>query len=175
MERIYERTMKTYVLSYFINAGIGLVFGFLVGTVLSIGLRIDFIVALALSVGCAVVLGVVATNLYHLYFKYCLSLDINAVCEGDGMENESSLLAAVLSALTFGIYGVYWNYKLAQRLRANAPRYGFKMTESGKDIAVLSVFSFGLISTYELIKNMNRIAKVYNQYEVTAAIGGGQK
>ena len=37
------------------------------------------------------------------------------------------------------------------------------MVENGKDIALLDAFSFGFISAYELLKNMNKIAKVYNQ------------
>ena len=73
------------------------------------------------------------------------------------------MAAAALSTLTFGLYNIYWTYKIGQRLHANAPRYGFKMVENGKDIALLDAFSFGFISAYELLKNMNKIAKVYNQ------------
>ena len=84
------------------------------------------------------------------------------------------MISFVLSTLTFGLYHIYWIYKLAQRMRANAPRYGFKMLETGKDIAVLDAFSFGFISAWELIKNMNRMAKVYNQSGVPEVVGGVQ-
>lgn len=56
----------------------------------------------------------------------------------------------------------------------NAPRYGYKMLETGKDIAVLDTFSFGYVAAWELIKNMNRIAKVYNQNGLAEVVGGVQ-
>ena len=158
MEKNQQREMKTYVLSCLLNVGIGFVLGLIIGLILG-GIIGGLLVALEMAVG----FSFISVNLYYIYFDYKLSLDVNAVCAGDGVENESSLVASVLSLITFGLYGVYWNYKLAQRLRANAPRYGFKMNVTGKEIAALSVFSFGYISTYELIRTMNRIAKVYNE------------
>jgi len=109
-----------------------------------------------------VLLSIFTANLYRVYFYYKLSLDINAVCEGDGEETESYLMAVVLGWLTFGLYQLYWAYKLANRLRVNAPRYGFKMVETGKDIVILDALSSGYIAAWELIKNINRVAKVYN-------------
>lgn len=109
-----------------------------------------------------VLLSIFTANLYRIYFYYKLSLDINAVCEGDGEESESYLAAMVFGWLTFGIYHLYWFYKLANRLHANAPRYGFKMVETGKDLLILDILTARYIAAYEVIKNMNRIAKVYN-------------
>ena len=114
-----------------------------------------------------VLLSIFTLNIYRLIFYYKLSLDVNIVCEGDGLESESYLTATVLGWITFGIYRVFWKYKLAQRLRANAPRYGFKMFETGKDIVVLDIFSFGYISAWELIKNINHMAKAYNEAGLT--------
>ncbi len=115
---------------------------------------------------------IMLNQIYRIYFYYSLSMDVDAVCKGDGSESGSYVVAAALSTLTFGLYNIYWTYKIGQRLHANAPRYGFKMVETGKDIAVLDAFSFGFISAYELLKNMNRIAKVYNQ-PVSNGIYGG--
>lgn len=111
---------------------------------------------------------------YGHYFYYRLSLDINAVCKGDGQESESYLSSLALTLLTFGAYKIYWIYKLGTRLRANAPRYGFKMYETGKDIAILTSLSFGYLGIVELIKNMNRIAKIYNKNGLPETIGGVQ-
>lgn len=112
--------------------------------------------------------------IYKFYFYYQLSLDINAVCEGDGVESKSYLFVYALNAVTFGIYGKYWIYKLGQRLQANAPRYGFKMVIGGKDFLVLDLFSNGWISAWEFVRNMNRIAKVYNQTGLPEIEGGAQ-
>lgn len=112
--------------------------------------------------------------IYNFYFYYQLSLDINAVCEGDGLETTTYLYVAVLNAFTLGIYGKYWIYKVGQRLKANAPRYGFKMLVGGKEILVLDIFSNGWLSAWEFVRNMNRIAKVYNQQGLPKIEGGVQ-
>ena len=120
--------------------------------------------------------GVLAIALiYRFYFYYQLSLDINTVCEGDGIESKSYLFVYALSVVTLGIYGKYWIYKVAQRLQANAPRYGFKMIIGGKEMLVLDLFSNGWISAWEFVRNMNRIAKVYNQKVVSDVVGGVQQ
>lgn len=120
-----------------------------------------------------VLLSIFTGNLYRVYFYYKLSLDIDAVCKGDGKGSESYLAAAVLGWLTFGLYQLYWAYKLAQRLRVNTPRYGFKMLETGKDIVILDAFSNGYLAAWELIKNINRISKVYNQAGLADVNAGG--
>lgn len=176
MERIKERSMIIFVLSSLLNLGIGLVFGFLVGIILTIatGAAAIGVTLFTLPIIIGLIVALLASNMYRMYFYYRLSLDVNEVCKGDGQESESYVISFVLSTLTFGLYHIYWIYKLAQRMRANAPRYGFKMLETGKDIAVLDAFSFGFISAWELIKNMNRMAKVYNQSGVPEVVGGVQ-
>lgn len=176
MEKITTRNMKTFVLSSFINFGIGWAFGFIVG-LLSLIAGDNGSAGAALLVtpfAWGILFSILATNMYRIYFYYRLSLDVNAVCKGDGAETESYLIASMLSVLTLGLYRVYWTYKLAQRLRANAPRYGFKMLETGKEIAVLNALSFGYIAAWELIKNMNKVAKVYNQTGLADVVGGVQ-
>lgn len=140
---------------------IGIVFGAIFGLIAAIS---------AVASAAASVFFVV----YQIYFYYQLSLDVNAVCEGDGLETKSYLFVSALNAATFGIYGKYWIYKTAQRLQANAPRYGFKMIVGGKEVLVLDLFSGGLISTWELVRNMNKIAKVYNEQGVPELVGGVQ-
>lgn len=168
--------MRTFVLSSLLNLGIGLAFGLLVGIVVTIKTEgyspLFTMVRIPVEIGLLVAL--LSKNMYRLYFYYRLSLDVNTVCEGDGQESESYVVAFVLNLLTFGLYHIYWIYKLAKRMRANAPRYGFKMLETGKDIAVLDALSFGYIAAWELIKNMNRMAAVYNQTGLAAVVGGVQ-
>ncbi len=176
MEKIKERSMSTFILSSFINLGIGLAFGLLVGIVLTIMTKgnaaAQTMLVIPLMIG--VVVALLTQNMYRLYFYYRLSLDINEFCKGDGKESESYVVAMVLNSLTLGLYGIYWAYKLGQRIYVNAPRYGFKIVETGKDIAILDSLSFGFIAANELIKNTNKIAKVYNQTGVAEVIGGVQ-
>lgn len=110
-----------------------------------------------------ILLHFVTLGLYDILFYYRLSLDVEAVCEGDGIESPNYLTALVLAIPSFGIYPLYWLYKVSQRMHVNAPRYGLKMMETGRDIVILDIVSLGFISAYELIKNMNRIAQAYNK------------
>ena len=117
-----------------------------------------------------ILLHIFTAGLYDIYFYYRLSLDVQAVCEGDGVDSPSYLTALLLGMVTFGIYPLFWLYKLAQRMHVNAPRYGFKMMETGRDIVILNIVSFGYISAWELIKNINRIANAYNRGGVDTAM-----
>jgi hypothetical protein len=175
MEKIKERSMSTFVLSSFLGFGIGLAFGLIVGIIATITAEGHgaVITMLWLPISIGLITAIPGMNMYRIYFYYRLSLDINALCEGDGRESESYLVAAVLGSLTFGIYQLYWAYKLAQRLRVNAPRYGFKMFETGKDIVILDALSVGYIAAWELIKNVNRAARSYNQTGLANVTGGG--
>lgn len=177
MEKIEERSMTKFVLSSLINLGIGLVFGLVVGIIATIATDGNFtkITMLYVTLGITAFVALFTGNLYRIYFNYRLSLDINAMCEGDGEESESFITAFVLNLFTFGIYRIFWTYKLAKRLRANAPRYGFKMEVTGKEIAVLDMVCFGFISAYELIKNTNEAAAVYNQSGLADIEEGGNQ
>ncbi len=191
MEKIKQRSMSTFILSSLINAGIGLAFGLIIGIIAIINGESQNQLSMFSAFGYGYasnfwgVLGeycltwttfvsLLAGNMYRLYFYYRLSLDINSICEGDGEESESYVTALVLSFITFGAYRIYWTYKLAKRLRANAPRYGFKMLETGKDIALLNTLSFGFVGAWELIKYTNRISKVYNEKGLPEVVGGVQ-
>ena len=176
MEKIKFRSMPLFVLSSLLNTGIGLVFGLVISVFViimtrGVGALSSF---LACTIGSAAFVGLLAGNMYRVYFYYRLSMDINAVCEGDGEECESYASALVLGFVTFGIYNYFWTYKLAKRLRANAPRYGYKMLETGKDIVILNLLSFGFIGAWELTKTMNRVAKVYNHNGLSQVVGGVQ-
>lgn len=168
MEAIKSRNLTYYILFFGLGVACAVFGSLFFLTIPVVGAFFGFIFLIA-----AIVLFAVNT-VYRIYFYYSLSLDVDAVCKGDGRESGSYVAAAALSTLTFGLYNIYWTYKIGQRLHANAPRYGFKMVETGKDIALLDAFSFGYVSTYELLKNMNRIAKVYNQAGPVGVYGGVQ-
>ena len=175
MERIKTRHMSSFIWSTFINLGIGFVFGVIIALyfIMLFG-GAAALVLWSYPLAYALLAFIFSANLYRMYFYYTLSMDINAICEGDGEESESYVTALVLSFITLGAYRIYWTYKLAKRLRANAPRYGIKMLETGKDIAILNTLSFGFIGAWELIKYTNRIARVYNQTGLPEVVGGVQ-
>lgn len=175
MERIEIRDFKKFVLSSFLNIGIGLACGIVIAIVAAIFIGAKYGGALAIMLGvpasvCAFVT-YFTVNMYKVYYYYRMSLDINEVCKGDGCETDSFLSAALLGTVTLGLYFVFWKYKVAQRLKANSPRYGFKTQTGGKEIIIMELLSLGLISTYELTKTLNTIAEVYNENGL-ADLGG---
>lgn len=174
MEKIKKRSMTSFVMSSFINFCIGLAFGIIVWIITAVVTeRVDFKEFFNIVIYMAVFVALFTTNIYRIYFFYTFSIDVNRVCIGDGDESDNYLIACILSIVTFGVYRIYWVYKIAQRIRANAPKYGFKIQETGKEIAALYIFSFGYISVFELIKNMNRIADSYNK-TIKSRVGGVQ-
>lgn len=172
MEKLKERSMVRFVLARFLNMGIGLAAGMIIGLVLMIisGKAVTFFGTTILA---GAIMSLLSINLYDLCFYYRLSLDIDAVCKGDGKETESYLVPLMLGTVTFGLYTLYWKYKLAQRLHVNAPRYGFKMPAAGKDVVVLDMFSGNMVGTWEMIHNINRVAAVYNQTGLAQTENGG--
>lgn len=167
MEKIQERNLKWLWLPQVLTIpalGVALLFALIpvVGWIFSAVCLLAALALFAIAV------------IYKYYFYYQLSLDVNSVCKGDGVETKSYLYVLALNAATFGIYGKYWVYKVAQRLQVNAPRYGFKMIIGGKEMLVLDLFSNGWISAWEFVRNMNRIAAVYNQTGLAEVVGGVQ-
>lgn len=176
MEKIKIRSMTAFAVSTLINVGIGIgsiLIGFLMSIIsISTGGFLGYVPLSTLFIYGGIGM-LFIQNIYRVYFYYSLSIDVDAVCKSDGLESGSYLISVALSTITFGLYDIYWTYKLGQRLHANAPRYGFKMIETGKDIAVLNAFSFGFLAANELIRNMNKFARVYNQ-NLGGSFGGVQ-
>ena len=168
MEKIKKRSMLWLWLPQVIAAGCIAVGGlFALIPVLGILIFAPIFSALATI---SFMIGVI----YQVYFYYQLSLDINAICEGDGLETKSYLYVLVFNTFTFGIYGKYWLFKAAQRLQANAPRYGFKMIIGGMEMVVLDLVSAGWISAWEFVRNMNRFAAGFNSNNGPIELGGAK-
>lgn len=111
-----------------------------------------------------VFLSAITFGIYNLIYYYKIGRDINAVCEGDGKESFSYLAAVLLSPFTLGLSVRYWLYQQGQRLKVNAPRYGYTMVEGGWDLVVFSVLMVGgdYITAYQLGRHLNKIGRVYN-------------
>ena len=115
-----------------------------------------------------ILLSVVTCGIYSIYFWYQFDRDVNLICEGDGEQPMSYLLVVVLSVLTCSIFLWYWFYKQANRLQANARRYGMEIQENGTTVILWFLiggwfFFVGIFVGYHiLIKNINRLAEAYN-------------
>ena len=74
----------------------------------------------------------------------------------------------LLSIITCGFYGLYWEYKLGNRLARNAASYGIDMQENGTTILLWRIFGAFIcvvgtfVGSYILIKNVNAVCTAYN-------------
>lgn len=98
-----------------------------------------------------------------------ISEDINIMCEGDGEHLMPYVCAWLLGFVTFGIYYIYYLYRMQTRMRENAYRYNVNITESGGSIILwylLLLILFGLgpiISLAIIVKNHNKMVYEYNR------------
>ncbi|MCD7828018.1 MAG: DUF4234 domain-containing protein [Clostridiales bacterium] len=133
-------------------------------------------------------LNVITVGIYHIMFMNKMGKYTNEICYGDGKAVRSYICARVLAnvlsttgvlglfitskalglllfALPFVVYIKYWYFMIGQRMKEKAPDYGFKVTESGMDILILSLLPLGeyvFIPTI-LVNNMNKFARVFNK------------
>ncbi len=114
-----------------------------------------------------VILSILTFGIYSIVFWTKLSNDVNVVCEGDGKKTMKYVFVWLLNFVTVGIFGLIWKFKLANRLQANAPRYGLKFSEGGPIVLVYNLILplIGLfIAQIVTVKNFNKLAKAYNDY-----------
>lgn len=133
-------------------------------------------------------LNFITAGIYHILFMNKMGKYVNEICRGDGKSLRSYVCAQVLSrvlaasgivgllitskalalvlfSLPFVIYLKYWYYMLGDRMNKKAQAYGFKLTENGMDILILSILPLGeyvYIPTI-LVDNMNKFARVFNR------------
>ena len=122
------------------------------------------------SLAIYILLSICTCGIYSYYFLYSMARDANTICAGDGDKTGGLIAFILLNFITCGIYAIYWEYRLGNRLAENAPRYGLMFQENGTSVLLWHLFGALLcfigpfIAMNILIKNMNRLSIVYNQY-----------
>lgn len=115
-----------------------------------------------------ILLSIITCGIYGFWFVYSIAADTNRMCKDDGEKTGGLVAYILLSFLTCGLYNLYWMYKLANRLAANAPRYGLYFQENGTSVLLwylvgLLLCGLGpLVAMYIIIKNTNALAAAYN-------------
>ena len=110
---------------------------------------------------------VMTFGIYPIVFWNKVSKEVELLCEGDGKKTMKYVFVWLLNFITFGIAGIVWRAKLAQRLKENAARYNLRFSESGAlaafyDVVVLIVGP--IINRFVLIKNLNAMGIAFNEY-----------
>lgn len=115
-----------------------------------------------------ILLSIVTCGIYSYWFVYTVAQDLNEICKDDGEKTGGLAAFILLSIVTCGIYSYYWYYKLANRMEANAPKYGISIQENGTTILMWIIFGSlicgigSYIAMHIIIKNMNALAFAYN-------------
>lgn len=133
-------------------------------------------------------LNYMTAGIYHIMFMNKMGKYTNEICYGDGKALRSYICAQVLArvlatagvvgmffsaksvglllfALPFVMYIKYWYFMIGDRMHKKAADYGFKITETGMDILILSLLPLGemvFIPTI-LVNNMNKFARLFNR------------
>ena len=113
-------------------------------------------------------------GIYGLFVLHGLARDMNIACEGDGKQTAGLLKLFLLTIVTCGIYNYYWYYALADRMQANAPRYGMQFQENGTTILLWFIFGILIcgigpfIGLNIIFKNANAICMAYNNAHMNA-------
>ncbi len=113
------------------------------------------------------ILSVITFGIYPIVFWHKISKEVALLCEDDGKKTMKYVFVWLLNFITFGIAGIVWRAKLAQRLKDNAARYDLRFSESGALAAfynILVPFVGPLINRFILIKNMNAMGAAFNEY-----------
>lgn len=87
-----------------------------------------------------IVLNCLTLGIYGFIVAKDMDKEINAICNGDKQQPGMSYVLAWLFSKLVGvgsIYYAYWWYQQANRLKANANRYGLTVKESGTDIFLM--------------------------------------
>lgn len=116
-----------------------------------------------------IIFSLLTCGIYGLWFIYSMARDVNELCSDDGEKTGGLIAFILLSFITCGIYSIVWQYKMANRLAENAPRYGLNFQENGTTVLLWILLGWlicglgPLFAINILIKNTNRLAKVYNK------------
>lgn len=113
-------------------------------------------------------------SIYIFVVFWGVCKDINAICEGHGVNNQKKspnyLVVALLSGITLGIYYLYWVYKQGNRLvEADQSYYKKGIMDNGGTYLlfyILGGFTLGIcryVFYAKLFKNLNILSEAYNE------------
>ena len=116
-----------------------------------------------------ILLSLITAGIYCFYNIHRIAHDMNIVCKDEGDKTTGLALYIILSLITCGIYSLYWEYKLMNRVHANAPYYGIQITENGASVLIWELLGYvtccicKFIAWHLLLKSTNSLFAAYNE------------
>lgn len=115
-----------------------------------------------------ILLNIITLGIYGLFFWYKWTEDLNRVCDGDDKDSANYLLVLLLNIFSLTVYVWVWNYQMAERLYAAAPKYGKKLKHGGLFVLIWRFF-LPVVSSYYKIKYLNILSECYNREKAEEA------
>lgn len=121
-----------------------------------------------------VLLSIITLGIYEIWYLHHWIKDINELCKEDGKHNEGVLLLILLSLVTCGMFGIFWWFKVGDRLSRAGVRESVAVDISGGKMALLTFLGmiffgvFTIYAEYLAIQATNELAMNYNQKHVYA-------
>ncbi len=114
-----------------------------------------------------IVCSIFTLGIFFFCHQYCKIRDINILCEGDGKHTPGLLVLIPLWLLTFSIYGIVWNSRVANRLSSHLEARRIPYSVSGGSVGLLTFFGhqvppLTLMAQYQIIHATNALAQWHN-------------
>lgn len=114
-----------------------------------------------------ILLSIVTLGIYNIVFWFQFTRDLNEM-NREEKKIKNYILVIFLSIITLGIYRWVWFFYVADRIQVTGESMGMRIKPGPG--ATLFIRLFGtflligpLVSTFMVIRNMNKIAKEYNR------------
>lgn len=114
-------------------------------------------------------LTIVTCGIYHYFYLYQMTKDINTMAGNDGKTVDPTL-AVILSIVTCGIYDIWWYYQMGNRMQTMGTVNAIPVEENGTTYLLWYLLGFvvcGLgiwVAMYLFIKNFNNLAFAFNSH-----------
>ena len=123
-------------------------------------------------------LTIITCGLYHYYWIYVTTQDINDI---SGRKVADPAIALLLSLVTCGIYQFYWYYIVGNEMQESSNAMGVNIKENGTTyilFILLGMVTFGitsLIAYFMFFKNMGICVDYYNHNTMNNTYNNNQK
>ncbi len=105
------------------------------------------------SVAGVIILSILTCGIYHLYWVYATTNEINYYL---GEDDTSGGMVILFSIITCGIYSLYWYYKMGKKVQAVQLRALGNGSDDSVLYLILSIFGFAIVSNAIIQSNLNK-------------------
>lgn len=76
----------------------------------------------------------------------------------DETNDTSGILAVILTIITCGIYGIYWNYKMGQKLYRAGAKNNVTISDNSLIYLIVSLVGLGIVNYCLMQSDLNKFS-----------------